>query len=115
LPAIVTAQIEGLFLQNRICMFDCTKTKTVLTTLWLSPRPISTGPLHSSLNFHFQPIHLIISQGSYSLKGDGKSHLEGGFALRCFQRLSRPHIATQRCQWLDNWYTRGVSIPVLSY
>ncbi|AVK82312.1 hypothetical protein C3943_01430 [Lysinibacillus sp. B2A1] len=46
---------------------------------------------------------------------NGKSHLEGGFMLRCFQHLSRPHIATQRCLWQDNWYTSGVSIPVLSY
>src|SRR5699024_12594322 len=45
----------------------------------------------------------------------GKSHLEGGFMLRCFQHLSRPYIATQRCRWHDNWYTRGMSIPVLSY
>src|SRR5947207_2047472 len=45
----------------------------------------------------------------------GKSHLEGGFMLRCFQHLSRPHIATQRCLWQDNWYTSGASIPVLSY
>ena len=41
--------------------------------------------------------------------------IEGGFPLRCFQRLSRPHIATLRCRWRDNRYTRGASIPVLSY
>ncbi|RCS33606.1 hypothetical protein DN050_10545 [Heyndrickxia coagulans] len=35
--------------------------------------------------------------------------------LRCFQHLSLPHIATQRCLWQDNWYTSGASIPVLSY
>ena len=40
---------------------------------------------------------------------------EGGFPLRCFQRLSRPHLATRRCRWRDNRYTRGASIPVLSY
>src|SRR5699024_12096917 len=45
----------------------------------------------------------------------GKSHLEGGFMLRCFQHLSRSYIATQRCRWHDNWYTRGMSIPVLSF
>lgn len=32
--------------------------------------------------------------------------------LRCFQHLSRPHIATQRCPWQNNWYTSGASIPV---
>lgn len=40
---------------------------------------------------------------------------EGGFPLRCFQRLSRPDLATQRCHWRDNWYTRGPFTPVLSY
>src|SRR5262249_25256289 len=45
----------------------------------------------------------------------GRTHFEGGFPLRCFQRLSRPHIATRRCRGRDNRYTRGASIPVLSY
>ena len=45
----------------------------------------------------------------------GKSHLEGGFTLRCFQRLSLPDLATQPCSWQNNWCTRGQSIPVLSY
>ena len=45
----------------------------------------------------------------------GKSHLEAGFALRCFQRLSLPNIATRLCRWHDNRYTSGSSIPVLSY
>ena len=45
----------------------------------------------------------------------GKPCFEGGFTLRCLQHLSRPHIATQRCSWRNNWYTRGASIPVLSY
>src|SRR5690625_1331349 len=35
--------------------------------------------------------------------------------LRCFQQLSVPHVATQLCSWRNNWYTSGVSIPVLSY
>ena len=45
----------------------------------------------------------------------GKSHLEVGFTLRCFQRLSLPDLATQLCFWRNNWYTIGRSIPVLSY
>src|SRR4029078_6934801 len=45
----------------------------------------------------------------------GKSHLEASFPLRCFQRLSLPHIATRQCHWRDNRYTRGASTPVLSY
>ena len=48
-------------------------------------------------------------------QGPGRSHLETSFALRCFQRLSLPHLATLQCHWRDNRYTRGVSTPVLSY
>ena len=44
-----------------------------------------------------------------------KPHLKTGFPLRCFQRLSLPHVANQPCHWRDNWHTRGTSIPVLSY
>ena len=43
-----------------------------------------------------------------------KPNLEDGFALICFQRLSVPNFATQRCPWQDSWYTRDSSIPVLS-
>jgi hypothetical protein len=35
------------------------------------------------------------------------THLRVGFALRCFQRLSNPDIATQRCPWQDSWQTSG--------
>ena len=62
---------------------------------------------------YLEPIYLIVSEGSYS--NDGKSHLEGGFMLRCFQHLSFPYVATQLCSWRNNWYTSGMSIPVLSY
>ena len=46
---------------------------------------------------------------------DGNSLLWVGFTLRCLQRLSSPHFASQLCRWHDNWCTRGASIPVLSY
>ena len=79
-----------------------------------SPRAISTGQLHTLLHFHLRPINQIVFLGPYSIK-DERSHLRGSFTLRCFQRLSRPYIATQPCPWQDNWCTRGMSIPVLSY
>ncbi len=47
--------------------------------------------------FHLEPINLIIFE--VFITEVGKSHLEGGFMLRCFQHLSRPHIATQLCRW----------------
>src|SRR5205085_10564787 len=52
--------------------------------------------------------------GPYPFSG-GIPHLEAGFPLRCFQRLSLPNVANQPCPWRDNWHTRGSSVPVLSY
>ncbi len=46
---------------------------------------------------------------------NGISHLEGGFTLRCLQRLSLPDLATRPCSWQNNRYTSGPSTPVLSY
>ena len=43
------------------------------------------------------------------------SHLEGGFTLRCLQRLSRPNLATLLWTWQSNRCTSGSSTPVLSY
>ena len=45
----------------------------------------------------------------------GISNLGAGFALRCFQRLSNPHLGTRRCSWRNNRYARGMSNTVLSY
>jgi len=45
----------------------------------------------------------------------GNPYLRAGFTLRCFQRLSNPNIAIRPCSWRNNRYTRGSSIPVLSY
>ena len=53
-----------------------------------------------------------------TLQGDqvpGRSHLQARFPLRCFQRLSLPHLATRQCDWRHNRYTSGASTPVLSY
>ena len=68
------------------------------------------GKLYALLRLHLPPINQVVFLGP-----SGKSHLEGGFPLRCFQRLSRPNVATQQCHRRDNWNTRGSSIPVLSY
>ena len=79
-----------------------------------SPRRISTGQLHTLPRFHLRPINVIVYDAPYSSR-DERSYLRGSFTLRCFQRLSRPDVATQLCPWQDNWCTRGLSIPVLSY
>ena len=77
-------------------------------------RPISTGRLHALLRFHLRPINLVVYQGPLGVLRPGRSNLEVGFPLRCFQRLSGPNIATRRCAWRHNRNTRGSSIPVLS-
>ena len=78
--------------------------------LWSSLGTISTGKLNTLLCLHLQPITW---WSSTSLTG--KTNLRSGFTLRCIQRLSMLHIATERYHWRDNSYTRGGSIPVLSY
>ena len=73
-------------------------------------RLISTGQLHALPHFHIQPINVVVFNVP-----SGNSSLEGGFPLRCFQRLSLPDLATRLCCWHNNRNTRGLSIPVLSY
>ena len=73
-------------------------------------RAISTGKLNALLRLHTRPINVVVFHGSR-----GSSRFEVGFPLRCFQRLSRPYIATQHCRWRDNCSTRGTFTPVLSY
>ena len=57
-----------------------------------SDRPISNIQLNTLLYLHLCPIYLVVYKGSYS--EDWISHLEGGFTLRCLQRLSLPDLAT---------------------
>ena len=73
-------------------------------------RVIRIGKLNALPRFHTRPINVVVYHDS-----SGRPRLKVGFPLRCIQRLSRPHIATRRCRWRDNRYTRGASIPVLSY
>ena len=78
-------------------------------------RPVSNAKLKALLPLHAHPIELVVFKWSSGIKDPGTSHLQGGLALRCFQRLSFPDVATQRCLFRDNWNTRGQSFPVLSY
>ena len=66
--------------------------------LWTSSRPISNSQLHTLPCFHLCPIYLVFFKGSSSC--DWRSYLEGGFTLRCLQRLSRPDLATLPWYWL---------------
>ena len=79
---------------SRMCMYLCG------VSCW----PISTGQLHESL--------VLASTSGLSTQWSGwgpltpegvwKSHLEASVPLRCFQRLSHPNVANQRCTWQYN-------------
>ena len=73
-------------------------------------RVISTAQLNMLPCVHLPPINVVIFYDP-----QGKIHLMVGFALRCFQRLSLPDIATLQCNWRHNRYTSGQSNSVLSY
>jgi hypothetical protein len=88
----------------------CPRKRALINESDQAERAISTGKLHALPHFHTRPIDVVVFHGS-----SGRTRFEGGFPLRCLQRLSRPHIATLQCGWRHNRSTRGASIPVLSY
>ena len=98
-----TTRIPSLILSISLYLQNCTQTfhpnllPFPTLTFWSSPRPISSSQLHALRHFHPCPINLVVFKGSYSY--DGISHLEGGFTLRCLQRLSRPDMATRPWRW----------------
>src|SRR5687768_14354382 len=71
---------------------------------------LSTARLNTLRCVHRPPINVVVYYEPIRRSG-----LEEGFPLRCFQRLSRPDVATQQCSWRNNWHTSGQSTPVLSY
>ena len=87
----------SLYLQNCTQTFHPNLLPFPTLTFWSSPRPISSSQLHALQHFPPCPINLVVFKGSYSY--DGISHLEGGFTLRCLQRLSRPDMATRPWRW----------------
>src|SRR6185295_4406529 len=100
------------------CSFAVNHTVDALSIkfmVWLSPRLIRTGRLNQLPGLHLRPINPVVWLGALPPQGGGTPHLEAGFPLRCFQRLSLPNVANQPCPWRDNWHTRGSSVPVLSY
>ena len=109
--------------ENRTSRFlpSCEKPISFQFSLWShsdlsfrsSPRPISISKL---LRYRIYTADL--SPGSLPgvlLLSNGILILEVGFTLRCLQRLSRPHFASQLCPWQDNCCTSDASTPVLSY
>ena len=57
----------------------------LISTHWLKPLRV----------LHLAPIKVVVYDQPSSPYGEGIPILEGGLALRCFQRLSLPNIATR--------------------
>ena len=93
----LTAVRSTIELSRIIYILSKFHTDSIRSFLWSSPRPISDSQLHTLPYFHLCPIYLVVFKGSYSC--DGISHLEGGFTLRCLQRLSLPDLATLPWDW----------------
>ena len=119
LPLLTTDKLSGLCCPLVLCQilhsgrvhdvivfFVCLCVARCVCLFW----SISTSRLHILRCFHVWPINPIVFRGPRM-----KPHLKTGFPLRCFQRLSLPYVANQRCSWRNNWHTRGTSVPVLSY
>ena len=113
-PANTTSPAKDECEAKLLVFFQCSGSRRSLWTLInesnQADRAISTGKLNALLRLHTRPINVVVYHGS-----QGRTRFEVGFSLRCFQRLSRPHVATLHCRWRDNSSTRGASIPVLSY
>ena len=73
-------------------------------------RVISTSQLNALLRLHLRPIEVVVYHYP-----QGRPCFEGGFPLRCLQRLSCPIIATLHCCWRNNRSTSGSFTPDLSY
>ena len=67
---------------------------SAIQTGWSKHWTISMAWLKTSRSLHLPPINLLVSEGPMT-----KVNLGNGFTLRCFQRLSVPNVATQRCPW----------------
>ena len=79
-------------------------------------RAIRTGKLNTLRCLHLQPIDPVISrvpsggsspQGCLILRGASRLDAFSGYPFRTW--------LPSHYRWRDNWYTRGSSIPVLSY
>jgi hypothetical protein len=70
---------------------------------------ISTYQLKTLQFLHFKPIYVLVSYIQL------KTCFKVNFLLRCFQQLYITNLATRRCYWSNNRYTRDSLFPVLSY
>ena len=84
LLAIVTTLFSWVSLCSLKTGFEIRLKQPSPRFFWLSPRSISISPLQPSLAFHFWPIYLIISQGSYFFKRMGNLILRWASHLDAF-------------------------------
>ena len=93
-------QLNWLFYNRSTIVKRIVISRPIQTNIFIkankSIRPISISLLNTLLCVHMIPINLVVSQRSYAPKC-GKSNLETSFPLICFQWLSIPSVATQRC------------------
>ena len=122
--AIATGSPAGLGASRSAHPENCTpefRTSRFSTTSWSLSRILwdqALDRLVSSSSKRYRSSTDDLSPGSLPgvlLLSNGTLLLEGGFTLRCLQRLSRPHFASLLCRWHDNSCTSGASTPVLSY
>ena len=78
-------------------------------------RPISTAKLNALLRLHLLPINQVIYLGPYSVNRMRSLILGCTSRLYAFSAYHDPTWLPSVCSWRNNWYTRGLSIPVLSY
>ena len=117
------------FLQVSFCPYPENRTSRLFFIL---QRPVSNFPLGLNSILLDQVLDRLVSSSSIRyrtstddlspgsppgvlLLSNGILLLEVGFTLRCLQRLSHPHFASQLCRWHDNCCTSDASTPVLSY
>ena len=86
---------------------DTRRGKSTGTTPWIiltdqASRLISTGRLKHLRALHLPPIDVVISNEPSGGIRPGIPNLGVCFALRGFQRLSLPNIATRQCPWQNN-------------
>ena len=113
--------------KNRSTVLVVIAVRVIRALLWVAPSGTTQcyrikphGQLVSVSLTHYcaSTPDLSTSWSRTTLQGDqvpGIPNLQTSFPLRCLQRLSLPYLATLRCHWHDNRYTRGTSTPVLSY
>ena len=114
-PAILTRYLSHFAFRFRSTASRVFSSSALLFAFFRSsPRPISISKLPHYCVFTADLSTLSSLRGLTRFR-DGNLLLEVGFTLRCLQRLSAPHFASQLCRWHDNCCTRDASTPVLSY